>query len=134
MNEPPYVSNENVIPHEHDSKFCEENRDGEENERPTNYLTVQGACHESRVQHSLERERSGKIQLQCCTEEQQCGPSYEMSSAIDNFYMEDILDRNEDGARNATPGQEATKFYKCKDSTIEMQHGLGEDILALVHS
>lgn len=132
--EPPSISNENVIPYEHDNKFCKkENIDGEKTQIPTNCLTAQGICHESRVQYLLERERNGEIQLQCCMEEQQCGPSYEVSSAIENLYIEDILDRNEDEIRNAILRREVTKLYKCEDNTIEMQDGLGGDTLAFVY-
>ena len=98
---------------------------------------MQGACHESKVHDSLERERSGEIQLQCYMEEQQCGLSYDVSSAIaaiENYYMEDISNMNEDGGRSATPGQEVAEFNKCKDNTIEKQPGMEEDIVALVHS
>lgn len=63
MNELHYVFDEYVIPLKLDYGFCEEKtKMAREMKDLLTYLNVKEVHHESRVQHSLQGKRSGKIQ------------------------------------------------------------------------
>ena len=99
-----------------------------------NSLMVGGIQHESTPQHSLGGECGVEMQPHWSMEEEQCGHVNNVTSAMENHHAEDISDKNSDQARSVTPPREVAECNTRNDSTMEMQHSVQEDIVALAQS
>ena len=131
-NEAPHVIHDDVVPPEPDNRLClQDNGVGEGNIRLINSLKVGGIQHESTPQHSLRGECSVEMQPHWSVEEEQCEHVNEVTSAMQNHHAEDIENRNSDQGKSVTPPREVAEGSTCYDSTMEMQHSVQEDIVAL---
>lgn len=111
FNRPNFVADQHVIPFQHNSRLCNENdKDGKENEEHDNPLNIYGDYHESKIQYFLKEQGNGQIWLQYHIEEQQYRPSFKVCPGTYNYYVEDIVDKNEQQARIVTPQRKVESF------------------------
>jgi hypothetical protein len=116
-----------VLVHENENKVCEEeNRDGEENDGHGYCLAVVGPCHESEEEYLSEGKDNGEVQVMRWAEDDRHRRSHEVFSIIDDYYMEDIVHRNEEGGGSGTSRPDAAEFENCTDSVERIEHAVKE--------
>jgi hypothetical protein len=126
-NERPCLREKNVLAHENENRVCkEENRDGEENDGHGYCLAVVGPCHESGEGHLSEGEGNEEVQVIRRAEDDRHGHSQEVFSVIDDYYMEDIVHKNEEGGGSGRSRLDAVEFENCTDNEEGIEHAVEE--------